>query len=77
MFFDFLEEKIGKQNGRNMVGWQGQSVFPSVQSVGLFPRTGRTPYYLPLPGTDPGLQSVLTCARDGRPGPTVFSSDKV
>ena len=31
------------------------SVFPSVQSVRLFPRTGRTPYSLPLPGTDAGL----------------------
>ena len=42
-------------------------VFPSVQSVRLFPRTGRTP----------NLSSVLTRARDGRPGPIGFSSDRL
>ena len=43
------------------------TVFPSVQSVRLFPRTGRTPYYLPLPGTGAGLQSVLFVpGTDGR-----------
>jgi len=45
-------------------------VFPSVQSVRLWPRAGRTPSLRPLPGTDAELWSVLIYARDGRPGPT-------
>ena len=49
------------------------SVFPSVQSVRLLPRTGRTPNLRPVDETDAKLQSVLTPARDGRPGPTGVS----
>ena len=45
------------------------TVFPSVQSVRLSPRTGRAPSLRPLDGTDAHLQSVLIYARDGRPGP--------
>ena len=48
------------------------TVFPSAQSVRLVPRTGRTPYYLALPGMDSGPQSVLAYAWDGPPGPTVL-----
>ena len=43
------------------------SVFPSVQSVRLSPRTGRTTSLRPLDGTDTHWQSVLIYARDGRP----------
>ena len=46
-----------------------RSVFPSVQSVRLSPKTGRTPSLRPLDGTDAQLQSILTFGRDGRPGP--------
>ena len=45
------------------------SVFPSVQSVRLSPRTGLTPIRQPFPGTDARWQSVLIYAQDGHPGP--------
>ena len=48
---------------------QVRSVFPSVQSVRLLPKTGRTLSLRTLDGTDAQLQSVLTFGRDGRPGP--------
>ena len=42
-------------------------MFPSVQSLRLSPKTGRTPSLRPLDGTDAQLQSVLTFGWDGRP----------
>jgi len=59
--------KYGMEGAANLL-LQRAAVFPRIQFVRLFPKTGRTPYYLPLPGTDAGLQSVLTCDRDRRPG---------
>jgi len=57
----------GYWNMENQIGYS--AVFPSVQSVRLSPRTGRTPSLRPLDGTDTQLQSVQTFGRDGRPGP--------
>ena len=47
---------------------QPTPVFPSVQSVRLSPRTGRTPSWRPLPGTDAGV--VLVVRPDLCPGRT-------
>jgi len=65
----FLLPVLGLVRAPPAKGSQVYAVFPSVQSIRLSPRTGRTPSLRPLDGTDAQLQSVLTFGRDGRPGP--------